>query len=491
MSEAAGEAAPPAMPAERRGLRAAFGLSGGSGSPPAGPVAQADALLAFARGAHRALRPGLPPDDAELLAQIALHGRQAADQGLEAIAERLVQRLLPDGDAIAAAGLLAITRGPAGRQIFDHLVTACYRALLGRHPGEAIEDWWAQLGDLFQQQGIEGFLAHFITVVMACEEYTARHPEARPLQGVIAAPAAGPATPDREVFGAIVNACYRALLARPAGEVVEAWWSEFQPMFQRQGVDAFLTHFIALLMASEEFAALVRRTQDIKFRGQLVPPPRGVNGIATHLSLGSDGFAAGLLKRFDRRRWSGPFDWLSATPAMIRAAITDDFETLLDASAYAAIPDEERPDIRFWRCRNLRYEEQFGHPCVLHAADMTEPMGQAYMARCVERFRTSLRGLSSKLILQVTPEGADPGRDFIQTADLLDSHGRNVTFVMVSLLPDHAEGPFPEVEPALRHGPHRLLRMRTLQPLRDAEALDMLDEVVLLRAVLAAPGLGG
>ncbi|MCX7373298.1 MAG: hypothetical protein NTW56_12835, partial [Alphaproteobacteria bacterium] len=88
-------------------------------------------------------------------------------------------------------------------------------------------------------------------------------------------------------------------------------------------------------------------------------------------------------------------------------------------------------------------------------------------------------------------EGSDPGRDFIQTADLLDSYGRNVTFVMVSLLPDHAQGPFPEVEPALRHGPHRLLRMRMVSALDNAQALDMLDEVVMLRAVLAAPGLSG
>ena len=414
MSELAGEAEPPATP---RGLRTAFGLSGGEYAPSASAESQ-----------------------------------------------------------------------PAGRALFDRLVEGCYQALLRRPAGDVTADWWAQYRDLFQQQGVEPFLQQFIAVVVASDEYrhiTGAAAPAIPPPAIIASGA----TPDRELFGMVVEACYLALLARPAGEVVDAWWAEFQPMFQQQGVRPFLVHFIALLMSSEEFANLVRRTQDNMVRGQLVPPMRGVEGIAAHISLGADGFTSAMLKRFDRKRWSGPFDWLSATPAMIRAALTDDFETLLDPEAYVAIPHEERPDARFWRSRNLRYEDRFGHPCVSHAADMTDPVGQLYMARCVERFRSQMRGLSSKLVLQVAPEGSDPGREFLQSADLLDSYGRNVTFVMVSLLPDHAQGPFPEIEPALRHGPHRLLRMRTLSPLANAEAVDMLDEVVMLRAALAAPGL--
>ena len=61
---------------------------------------------------------------------------------------------------------------------------------------------------------------------------------------------------------------------------------------------------------------------------------------------------------------------------------------------------------------------------------------------------------------------------------------------MVSLLPQRTEGPFPEVEPALARGSHRLLRAKLLAPLDGLAARDMLDEVVLLRAALAAPGLG-
>lgn len=409
MSEpTAGEAASPAAP---RGLRAAFGLSGGESTPPETiPPPEAlralpEALRDLLRGAHRALRPGQPLPEAELDAQLASLVSVAPGRGLDAMAEQLIRSLLPASTALAST--------------------------------------------------------------------------------------AAPATAGRDVFDAMVAACYQALLARPPGEVVDAWWAEFQPMVEQQGIERFLTHFIALLMSSEEFATLVRRSQDNMVRGQLVPALRGVGGIASHVSLGTDGFTSAMLKRFDRKRWSGPFDWLSATPAMIRAALTDDFETLLDPTAYAAIPFEDRPDARFWRCRNLRYEDRFGHPCISHAADMTDAVGQLYMARCVERFRANLRGLSSKLVLQVAPEGSDPGREFQQTADLLDSFGRNVTFVMVSLLPDHAEGPFPEIEPALRHGPHRLLRMRILSPLDNAQALDMLDEVVMLRAVLAAPGLSG
>ncbi len=295
----------------------------------------------------------------------------------------------------------------------------------------------------------------------------------------------------REVFNGAVNACYHGLLARGAGDAVDMWWGEFQTLYETQGIEAFLRVFIPLILGSGEFATGVRDAQDNKYRGALIPPSRGVEGIASFISLGSDGYASALLKRYDRKRWSGPFDWLSTSPAIIRAILADDFATFLDPGAYEAIPMEARPDIRFFRSRHRGYEEQSGHPCVLHAADMTDPLGQAYMARCVERFRTQLRGLSSKLVLQVTPEGPDPARDFIQTADSLDAYGRNISFVMVSLLPDLAPGPFPEIEPALSHGPHRLLRMRHMAPLSATEVGDMLDDVLMLRAALAAPGLAG
>jgi hypothetical protein len=89
------------------------------------------------------------------------------------------------------------------------------------------------------------------------------------------------------------------------------------------------------------------------------------------------------------------------------------------------------------------------------------------------------------------PEGEDPAREFRATADLLDRYGRSFQFVMVSLLPGHGQGPFPEIEPAMAHGRHRLLRARLLAPINGIEPGDMLDEVILLRAVLAAPSLGG
>ena len=62
---------------------------------------------------------------------------------------------------------------------------------------------------------------------------------------------------------------------------------------------------------------------------------------------------------------------------------------------------------------------------------------------------------------------------------------------MVSLLPEHGAGPFPEIEPAMAPGRHRLLRARLLSPINGIEPGDMLDEVILLRAALAAPSLGG
>ncbi len=290
-------------------------------------------------------------------------------------------------------------------------------------------------------------------------------------------------------FAAIVRGCYAALLGRnPAELEIERWWEEKRPFFLQHGTAITMVEMIHHVVHSAEWNHSFRLNQMHLVRTELLPMPRGTGGIAVHISLGVTGYTSAMLRRFHRRRWSGPFDWISATPAMVREMLDDDFEQLLNPAAYAAVPLDERPDTRFYRCRHLGYEARHGVGCVLHAADMTEAAGQAYMGRCVERFRTSMRGLPSKLLIQVVPERADPAREFALTVRSLERYGRNFRFVMVSVLPEATTSPFPEIEPAVMSGAHRLLRMRTLGPIDGTDPADMLDEVVLLRGAFAAVG---
>lgn len=292
------------------------------------------------------------------------------------------------------------------------------------------------------------------------------------------------------IFDAVVRAAFRALLLRDGGDnAVRVWREHLGEYFTQTPLTDFIVRFLEVTMQSEEYRLVQRVPQLAAIRAEFLPPP-GKVGISTHISLGADGFTSAMFKRFALKRWSGPFDWCSTSPAIIRAVLEDDFAQFLAPDGWRSIPVEDRPDARFWQCHHPGYEQRFGHPCILHTHDMTQEWGQLSMLRGVERFRASLRSLSSKLVLQVAPEGADPGGEFLRTTDVLDGIGRNIHFVMVSLLPGNAEGPFPEVEPALARGAHRLLRMKLLSRFENTEARDPMDEVVLLRAALSAPTLG-
>jgi hypothetical protein len=292
------------------------------------------------------------------------------------------------------------------------------------------------------------------------------------------------------VFAAIANGVFQALLGRQAGDDGLRIFRE--SMFQdylETDLAAFICRFVMMVVGSPEWRQRLLAEQQRAIRLEFLPK-RGVEMIS-HLSLGASGYTAGMLRRFGLRRWGGPFDWLSASPAVIREIIADDFASFLDPASWQPIIAADRPDGRFFQCRHTGYEGRHQLPCILHAADMTQPGGQAYMTRCVTRFRQSLQSLASKILLQVVPEGDDPAREFRATADVLEGYGRSFQFVMVSLLPEHGAGPFPEIEPALAHGRHRLLRARLLAPINGIDPGDMLDEMILLRAALAAPSLGG
>ena len=360
------------------------------------------------------------------------------------------------------------------------VLSAATRALLGRD-ATSLELILAERAMAAEGLSLEHLTARVIADLLALPEATARlTPQMAPPPGRL---------DDDAVFAGIANGVFQGLLGRQAGDDGLRIFRD--TMFQdylETDLAAFICRFVMMVAGSPEWRHRLLAEQQRAIRLEFLPR-HGVE-MTSHLSLGASGYTAGMLRRFGLRRWSGPFDWLSATPAMIREIIADDFTSFLDPASWQPIIAAERPDGRFYQCRHTRYEDRHQQPCILHAADMTQPGGLAYMARCVTRFRQSMHGLANKILLQVVPEGDDPAREFRATADLLEGYGRSFQFVMVSLLPEHGEGPFPEIEPAMAHGRHRLLRARLLAPIIGIEAADMLDEVILLRAALAAPSLG-
>ncbi|MGY2051329.1 DUF1796 family putative cysteine peptidase [Methylobacterium sp. JK268] len=179
-------------------------------------------------------------------------------------------------------------------------------------------------------------------------------------------------------------------------------------------------------------------------------------GLLNHISLGSHCHMAQVLKEAGLRTWSGPFDWIFSSAAMVRDCLETDFARLLDPAEYETVPLAERPDPALTRCRHRHYRAACGVPVVFNHHDPSaSPEDYRFLEAGVRRLRAALAdpravnhlymlsawpvaredaaaicGLLSRapsrnrlLILQVEPGAASPSQRRIDMGDdSLDFH---------------------------------------------------------------------
>ena len=119
------------------------------------------------------------------------------------------------------------------------------------------------------------------------------------------------------------------------------------------------------------------------------PRPDGTTDVA----LGTFCHVAAALRDCGLRRWTGPFDWIFSTPAMIASCLSDDFETFLDPRQFRSVPAAELTAGARRQCRHLGYEERFGLPPLFNHHDPAANEGdRRQLERAVGRFRRVMAG---------------------------------------------------------------------------------------------------
>jgi len=164
------------------------------------------------------------------------------------------------------------------------------------------------------------------------------------------------------------------------------------------------------------------------------------------ISLGTHCFTASLLQRWSLRCWSGPFDWLFASPRMLAHALNDDFEALLDRSQYRLVPPEERvdgPDVN--RVDHLRYRSEYGVSFMFNHHDVHLDEGHAYLVRCVERLRAQLRAESHKTFLLFRRAGTTRAKDIVALQQALAARTSNFRLCVFAVAA-RASTPLPRAE---------------------------------------------
>lgn len=209
----------------------------------------------------------------------------------------------------------------------------------------------------------------------------------------------------------------------------------------------------------------------------------GGDEVVNHvLSLGIACFTASILRRGGLRHFSGPFDWLFGSPAMVEHILADDFATLLDPRQLVAHPPFERGGAA--RCQHLYYRDVCGFPDskpVFNHHNPLEARDRAYFERCIGRLRRLLRGNSGSLLLQLTSVLPDSPERFRSLASVIDRAAPAAHLCVVAIT-----APTGRLTPGAavwdRAGKHKLLYFEPVTAMGDLGFPDPFDELVLLRA---------
>ena len=196
-------------------------------------------------------------------------------------------------------------------------------------------------------------------------------------------------------------------------------------------------------------------------------------------SLGTHCYSAALLQRQALKRFSGPFDWIFASPEMVIHCLEDRFETLLDRSQFEPVPVADRPDPDYYRCHHRFYRDRFGVPYVFNHHDVWTDEGHAYLTRCVDRFLAVAEGPEPVLLFQSRREDERAARDFAGMAACVSRHLPACALTSMAVAAGASAGLVPEVRLLERQGQHTLFRYTPLDEWEATVFRQPVDEAVL------------
>jgi hypothetical protein len=228
-----------------------------------------------------------------------------------------------------------------------------------------------------------------------------------------------------------ITALYLGFLSRHPDEIgLAAKKADLARLGMRNGLRAIIDDFIGC----DEFRKRLRSEWSY---GELVEVTQDPDRIYTQvMSLGSHCITSYLLKSYGLKRYSAPFDWVFSSLAMVGHCIQEDFEHFLDRSFYE--PVEKTSELN-GRCEHRFYREKFGVDSVFNHSDPTRDANYAYLLRCVDRFRESMRSPSWKMFVAVAEDSDSVEADFESLRQALREKTRLFRLIVIAVRPPDVE----------------------------------------------------
>ena len=163
---------------------------------------------------------------------------------------------------------------------------------------------------------------------------------------------------------------------------------------------------------------------------------KGAVGPVNHVALGTFCHVATALRDLELRRWTGPFDWIFSTPAMVADCLDDDFAALLDPRHLRSVPPAELTGGAKRQCRHVLYEGRFGLPTLFNHHDPTQsPADLSALERAVGRMRLALDGSRSNTFYMMS-ERAWPADEIAAVEAALAARSPRFVLAVITVEPE-------------------------------------------------------
>ena len=205
------------------------------------------------------------------------------------------------------------------------------------------------------------------------------------------------------------------------------------------------------------------------------------------IPLGTNCYAAWLIKALNLRNAAYPFDWIFSHPAMVADMLADRFARFLDPREHVRSPDD-LADPHPPRCDHLGYREAFGVRHVFNHHDVTAAAGLDHFRRAADRFLAVTGGRDKVLLLMVNNVVPVRQEGFATLARAVDDLGARNTLLCINVGCTGDTLDMGMGEP-FQIGRHRLRTYRSTSVIDGVRFTNPLDDLVL-RSVVAQFDIG-
>lgn len=272
----------------------------------------------------------------------------------------------------------------------------------------------------------------------------------------------------------LVESLYVSILNRPADKLGrDHHVQRINPLSQGDALRLLIPEFLN----SNEYRNNMHLTGLTSQSGEITHVVNHVVILGTHC------YTSALLKRANLKRWSGPFDWIFSSPAMVSHILNDNFQKFLDRTYYKPIPLHERvPNPEYNRVEHEFYLDKFGIGSIFNHHEAHLDNDYQYFVRCVSRFRTALAS-PGKILFIVCTKRTEHTRDDFNILNAAIRNYRPGNFILKYIAIEETQALLPTHDAVIRSDSEELIYYQSTSEWLSTYFESHLDDIAVLRII--------